>query len=187
MSLIRKTNQRTMLDLWESVDKFKADLNGIYSPLKPSDISDTTIATTYFMLIGRYGDSPILGYVDEPRWKMRFFTCYREYTPEWEVKDSLQKEVRGMSLDDISEGRLSIFNTALNPNTEPKDTDLKELTYINSQNTTRQQLNRLDALMKKWEALDSSIDENYLNHFSKLFSKFATADNPLYIYGGNEE
>lgn len=183
MSLIRKTNQRTLLDLWDSVEAFKEDMNGTYSPLKPA-VTDETISTTFFMLIGRYGDSPILGYVDEPRWKLRFFTAYRQFTPVWETKTGIQKEIREMKPEDIAKGDLAIYNNALNPNTEPSDASNTELTYINSQNTTRRQMNRIDALMKKWDSLDTNLDSEYLDRFSKLFSKFASADNPLYTYGG---
>lgn len=184
MSLIRNSNQRTLLDIWPSLDAFKADLEGTYSPLKP-DVTDATISTTVYMLMGRYGDSPILGYEDEGRWKLRFFTVYLSETPDWEVKTDIQKQVREMSADEIAKGDLNIYNAALNPNTEPGDSELTELNYINSQNTTRRTLNKLDALLNKAGSLDSSVNDRYLDKFSKLFSKFAYT-SPIYTYDDNE-
>lgn len=184
MSLIRNSNQRTLLDIWPSLEAFKADLDGTYSPLKP-DVTEQTVATTLYLLMGRYGDSPILGYEDEGRWKLRFFTVYLSETPDWEVKTDIQKAVREMSTDDIAKGDLNIFNAALNPNTAPSDTETTELTYINSQNTTRRTLNRLDALLNKASALDSSVNDRYIDKFSKLFSKFAYT-SPVYAYDDNE-
>lgn len=180
MSLLRDSNQRTLLDIWPSLEAFKADLEGTYSPLKP-DVTDATVETTLFMLMGRYGDSPILGYEDEGRWKLRFFTIYLSETPDWEVRTEIQNEVRKMSANDIAKGDLNIYNAALNPNTEPNDTGLTELTYINSQNTTRRTLNRLDAYLSKADALDSSVNDRYLGKFAKLFSKFAYT-RPIYTY-----
>lgn len=185
MSLVRKTNQRTLLDLYPSLGDFKADLDGAYSPLKP-DAEDETISTTYYMLIGRYGDSPILGYEDEGRWKLRLFTVYLSQTPIWEAKTALQKQIRGLSVDDIAKGSLSIYNTALNPNQAPSTDSLEELTYINSQNTSRRQISKLDAALGKYEALDASVNDDYLNAFAKLFTKFATADVPLHLYAYEE-
>lgn len=185
MSLIRKTNQQTLLDIYPTLESFKYDLTGDYKALA-IDLEDATITTTYYLLIGRYGDSPILGYSDVGRWKLRLFTCYREYTPDWEIRTSIQSTIRKMSVDDIAKGDLSIFNSALNPNTEPSDTSNEELDYINNQSTTRHKLNTLDALLKKYDALDVGLDERYLDRFAKLFSKFALKDNPLYLYDDNE-
>ena len=180
MSLLRNSNQRTLLDIWPSLEAFKTDLDGTFSPLRP-DVTDNTIATTLYLLIGRYGDSPILGYEDEGRWKLRFFTVYLSETPDWEVKTDIQKRVRNMSVDDIAKGDLNIYNSALNPNTLPSTDTLTELNYINSQNTSRRTMNVLDALLSKAEALDSSINDRYLNKFSKLFTKFVSME-PIYTY-----
>lgn len=185
MSLVRKTNQRTLLDLYSSLEDFKTDLEGSYSALKP-DVTDNTIATTYYLIIGRYGDSPILGYLDEGRWKLRLFTVYLSETPDWEVKTDIQKSIRALTTAEIAKGSVSIFNTALNPNTEPTDTSNEELSYINQQNTSRRTLNELDALLSKYNSLDSTINDRYLDKFAKLFSKFTTRDTPLHLYIDNE-
>lgn len=185
MSLIRKSNQQTFLDLYPDISDFKGDLEEVYSTLAP-DVTDDTKLTTWLLIAGRYGDSPVLGYRDVGRWKLRFFTTYRAKTPAWEVQTAIQKQIQAMSVDDIAKGDLAIFNTALNPNTEPSDTELTELEYINSQNTTRHKMNTLDALLRKYQSLDTRIDERYLDSFAKLFSKFTLQDTPLYLYQDNE-
>lgn len=185
MSLIRKTNQKTLLDIYPSLDDFKTDIEGTYSPLKP-DVSDSTLATTFYLIVGRYGDSPILGYIDEGRWKLRFFTVYLSQTPDWETKTSIQSDIRKLTTDEIQKGSLAIYNAALNPNTAPTDTSNEELTYINSQNTTRRQLSKIDAMLSKYSALDNTVNDRYLDSFAKLFSKFATTDVPLYLFEENE-
>lgn len=186
MSLVRKTNQKTLLDIYPTLDMFNEDLNNTYSPLKP-DVNDNTITTTYYLIIGRYGDSPILGYTDEGRWKLRFFSVYLSKTPDWETKTGIQSEVRKLTIEDIQKGNLSIYNSALNPNTTPTDTSNIELNYINAQNTTRRQLSKIDALLSKYGALDDTINDRYLDNFAKLFSKFATQDVPLYLYTDKED
>lgn len=187
--MIRKSNQKTFLDIYNSAETMINDLDTNYSILRPSNSTDDYLTLAFYLIAGKYGDTPINGYDDEARWKLRLFTIMRDGEPIWQFKNDLKEQVLNMSIDDIMKGDLSIYNTALNPNTDPSDTDTKELEYINSQNTARRTLNKSQAIALKSDMLDAfhDIDDIFLRPFEKLFSKFTLQDIPLYIYTDNNE
>lgn len=187
MSLIRRTNQRTFLDIFPTFDDFSDSISADFSVFLPSDITDFYLKKTYFLLVARYGDTAIVGYMDENRWKLRLFAVLDEYEPEWQQKTEMQKTIRGMDLTAFQDGGKAIYNNALNPNTEPSTDQLEELTYINSQNTTNKKLSSVEAINRKWEMLTDGLNEEYLDHFQKLFSKFLLTDVPLYVYQNEED
>lgn len=186
MSRIRRTNQKTFLDIYSSYEDFTNDFTNVFSMFKPSDLSDDYIKKCYWLLVAKYGDLAISGYNDETRWKLRLFALINEYGPEWQAKNELQKQLRSYDLDKFKEGSKAIYNSALNPNTEPSDATLDELQYINSQNVSSRKLSDVDAITKKWSMLSDGLDERFLSHFNKLFSKFLLTDVPLYIYGSED-
>lgn len=189
MSLIRNTNQKTFSDIWPSFADFNTDLT-TFSFFKPSDVPDEYLQLIYYLVLAKYGDTPINGFRDETRWKLRFFSVLKSYGVEWYQKTLIQEEIANLTTAQLQEGGKSIFNTALNPNTSPSTGSLEELTYINSQNTENRKRSKADALALKWEMLSSDLNAWLLDKFKNLFSKFISADVPLYVYedgGDNDE
>lgn len=184
-SLIRRTNQRTFLDIWQSFDTFKAD----YDELNEFNvvIDEAYLKKTFYLLVARYGDQAITGYRDEPRWKLMVFATIGTYAPVWEEKSKLQETIRNMSIEQFKTASKTIYNTALNPNSQPSTNSLEELNYINSQNTSNRIVSDYDAIARKWELLNDDLDKNYMDHFKGLFSKFLLTDSPLYVYENNTE
>lgn len=185
MSLIRNTNQKTFTDIWSSFDDMNTDLT-TFSFFNPG-ISDDSLKLAYYLILAKYGDTPINGYRDETRWKLRFFSILKSYGVEWYQKTLIQEEVAKMTTDELQEGGKSIFNTALNPNTTPSTGSLEELNYINSQNTENRKRSKADALTLKWQMLSSDLNEWFVDKFKGLFSKFIAPDVPLYVYGGEDD
>lgn len=181
MSQVRQTNQKTFLEIYSTFDVFMADAKE-FSYFTPSDMTEEYLGRTYYLLIARYGDSPISNYSDEPRWRLRVWQVISEYGPEWQVKSEMQKTIRKMDISDFQEGGKLVNNTALNPNTAPSDSSLDELQYINSQNVARRKLSVVDGIQRKLSMLVDGLDDDYLDHFSDLFSKVLLTDKPLYIY-----
>lgn len=185
MSLLRKTNQRTFLDIFPKYEDFTTSMTD-FPFFSPDEMTDESKTKTYYLLVSRYGDNPISGYSDENRWKLRLFQVYSEYGPEWQSKAELQKTIRSMSLADFADAGRLINNVALNPNTEPSDTSLDELQYINQQNVTRKKTSDAEAITRKLTMMEDGLDDDYLDHFKKLFSPFLIKDKPLYLYGGDD-
>lgn len=184
MSLIRNTNQKTFSDIWPSFNDFNTDLT-TFSFFKPN-VPDEYLQVIYYLVLAKYGDTPINGFRDETRWKLRFFSVLKSYGVEWYQKTIIQEEVAGMTTSELQEGGKSIFNTALNPNSYPSTGSLEELNYINSQNTENRKRSKADALALKWEMLSSDLNAWILDKFKNLFSKFVSIDVPLYVYNGGD-
>lgn len=184
MSLIRKSNQKTFFDIYPTQDEFTNDLNGSYNVFKPDDMTDKYINKTYWLIAARFGDQAINGYTDEGRWKLRLFETIDTYGPTWEKKLELQKQIRALTLSQLKETGKLINNTALNPNNEPTT---EELDYVSSQNTSKSTISDVDALNMQYVSLNDGLDRDYMDHFSKLFSKFLLPDVPLYLYDNEED
>lgn len=186
MSLIRKSNQRTFLEIFPTIEDFnqcKTD----FPIFVPSDVTDEYFQKTYYLLITRYGDNPISSYLDENRWKLKLWQVISEYAPEWQAKTELQKTIRSMTLDQFADAGKVINNTALNPNTAPSDSSLEELEYINQQNVARKKVSDADAINRKLSLMEDGLDDDYLDHFKKLFSPFTLKDIPLYLYREDDD
>lgn len=181
MSLIRKSNQRTFLDIYPVYTDFIKEKNNLFNVFGTS-LTDDSWKKTYSLLVAFYGDTPISGYRDEGRWKLKLFATIDAYGPTWETKEALQKTIRATDIEDFKKGNLSIYNTALNPNSEPVADSSEALTYINSQNTSQKQYSDYEAISRKWELLNDDLTKYYMDKFKSLFSKFVLADVPLYVY-----
>lgn len=188
MSLLRKSNQKTFLDIFPTYDYFTSSLAD-FPFFSPDEITDDYKTKTYYLLVSRYGDTPVTGYSDEPRWKLRLFQVYAEYAPEWQTKSELQKTIRSMEISSFADAGKVVNNVALNPNTEPSTDSLDELTYINQQNVARKKLSESEAISRKRSMLEDGLDDEYLDHFKKLFSPFLLKDVPLWVYtdGGDDD
>lgn len=186
MSLVRKSNQKTFLDIYSDQADMFNDLRNNYSFMKPheDEMSDSFILGTYWLLVARYGDQAINGYTDEGRWKLRLFATIKAYGPTWEKKTRLQRQIRTLTLDELKETGKMINNTALNPNNEPTTA---ELDYISSQNTSKSTMSDIDALNMQYVSLNDDLDRDYTDHFKFLFSKFLLPDVPLYLYDNEED
>lgn len=179
MSLIRKSNQKTFLDVYSNIDEFYHDFDTAFSVFKPSDMTTEYITKTYWLIVSRFGDQAILGYNDEARWKLKLFSLINQYGPTWEKRSEIQKNIRALTLDELKETGKTIYNTALNPNNKPT---VDELPYVSQQNTNKITLNAIDAYTSQAVQLDDGLDTYYLDHFKELFSKFLLPDRPLYVY-----
>lgn len=186
MSLIRNTNQKTFSDIWPSFDEMNTDLT-TFSFFMPSDSTDDYLKLAYYLVLSKYGDTPINGFRDETRWKLRFFSTLNSYFTEWHQKHIIQDRIVAMNTEELQQGSKLIFNSALNPNTAPSTGSLEELDYINSQNTENRKRSEADALTLKWQLLSSDLNDWFLDKFKNLFSKFIAKDVPLYVYGGDED
>lgn len=181
MSRIRPTNQKTFLEVYPKYEDFTSDKTE-FSFFAPNDVTDDYYQKTYYLIVSRYGDTPISGYSDEARWRLRFWQVISEYLPEYQVKCEMQKTIRSMTLDEFAEAGKLVNNTALNPNTAPSDSSLDELQYINQQNVARRKLSQADAIQRKLSMLEDGMDDDLLDHFKDLFSVVMLTDVPLHVY-----
>lgn len=199
MNNITKTPQyNTMLftEVWNSALDFKNDYvaTGIYTePVTSGDtvvkagtkLSDASINLLFYLLYSKYGNNPIANN-DVNQFKFKIFTIVFQYGPSWEKRLDIQEKLRALSDDDIMKGSKAIYNTALNPSTDPSTTSLEELEYINSQNTTNYKKSKMDAYTQLWDLLATDVTGEFIDKFKVCFKQFVRPENPL-LYITDEE
>ena len=198
MSNITNTPQySTMLftDVWSSVTDFKYDYEqaGIYTEPVTSNgivvkagtkLSDASITILFSLLYSKYGNNPIANR-DVNQFKFKVFGIMFQYGPSWEKKLEIQEKLRALSDDEIAKGSKAIYNTAVNPSTQPSTQSLEELTYINSQNTTNYKKSKMDAYTQLWDLLVTDVTNDFLNKFRPLFKQFVRPERH-YIFESEE-
>lgn len=146
---------------------------------------NATLKTIYYLLIGRYGNSPIAN-MDINQFSVKLFSIIYQYGPTWQVKKQIQYNLRKLKDADIREGSKAIYNHAYNPGEDPTTNSLEELDYINDQNTTNYKKSRIEGYFAQMDLLKDSLDKTFLNKFQHLFLQIGTPTRQIY-YGTEEE
>ena len=175
-SLYGSYRQKKFTDVYDSVEKFLADYNGVGLP---TTISQGSAQTLYYLLYGRYGND-VIASSDINRFKYRLFGIIFQYGPTWEKRLEIQEKLRGLSEDEILTGSRQIYNNAQNPSTEPSTGTTDELQYINEQNVTKNRRGKLDAYAMLMELLRSDVTNELLTKFKTLFLTVIEPEEPLY-------
>lgn len=150
-------NLETFQELWEEL------------PFKElGDVTDESVKLTYYLLVAQYNNSTIAS-TDEFQFEMNLFSRIWQHAPLWQREVDLQKEVRALSLSDITKGSKMISNHSYNPSTEPSTGSDTELTTINEQNVSIQKRDTLKAIMDYEGILTANPTAYYLSKFRDLF------------------
>lgn len=154
-------------DVWDNVTDFLTDYNnnGI-----DTTITDQSATTLFYLLYAKYGNSTI-AFTDVEQFKYNVMSTIFMYGPSWEERVSLQKKLRNLSDEEIMQGSKAIYNTALNPGTTPSTSNLEELNFINSQNTTNYKKSKMAAIALKWDLIATDVTNAFLTKFKPLFRK----------------
>lgn len=184
MSMIRETNSKTFSDVYSDADTFVKECNEYGLTQTISDDSKTAI---FYLLTAYYGDTELLGYRNETRWKMKLFSIMYQYGALWEKRADVSKSLANMSAEEVQKGYQIMSNHALNPQTAPgTDTDT-ELTYINEQTVSKNTRGKMDALMLLYDNQKSSYTKDFLDKFKVLFNPILMHSEPLYVYIKEDE
>lgn len=171
-----KYSEYIFTDVWESAESFVNDYNN--NGIKVV-MSEKTAETLFYLLYARYGNST-LAFTDVEQFKYNVFALIFMYGPTWEERLNLQEKLRSLTDEEIMQGSLSIYNNALNPGTTPKTTDTEELSFINSQNTSKHKRSKIEAIGYKWELLATDVTEAFLSKFRSLFRKVLDPMNGVF-------
>jgi hypothetical protein len=96
MGIIYKT--KTFSEIYSSASEFVNDAKTTFSML--DNISDENKTVLYYLLFGRYGNSPISNW-DETQFKTKLFSIMFQYGPTWEKRLDVQEALRGLTLDQL--------------------------------------------------------------------------------------
>lgn len=177
-------NKMTFVQVWPNLDKFLLDFGRLSEEmflLPNAPITRQGKCTLYWLLVGKYGNTPIVNN-DVTQWKIKIFSIIFAYAPAWEKKISIQKTLMELPESDLLAGAKQIYNHALNPSTAPSTDSLEELTYINDQNTALHKKSKMEAYSILWELIHTNHTEEFLTRFKDCFSKFVgIVPVPFYI------
>ena len=177
-SMFPEYNTNLFTDIYDNVNDFVYDYNNCGFP---RTIQAENVATLYYLLYARYGNSPIAN-LDVNQFKYKVFGIIWQYGPTWEKRLDIQNKLRTIIDTDLLKGAKAIYNHALNPETTPKTGDLDELDYINEQNTTNYKKSEMDAYMQLWDLLATDVTEDLIRRFEPLFNRFVKpVRHPLYV------
>lgn len=186
VQMIPSYNTNLFHDIYKTVDEFMTDYTNLGIENLGKVIETDTARRIYFLLLARYGNSPIAN-LDETQFKLKLQTIIWQYAPAWEKRIEIQKVLRELSEDDILTGAKAIYNHALNPGEIEAETtvDLPELKYIDNQNTTNFKKSKMDAYTQLWDLLATDVTNDFLNKFRPLFKQFVRPE-VNYIYESEE-
>ena len=175
----------TFSDLWSTQEAFVDAYKTVGFPQTYEGgtyVSDDDLKLIWLLLIGRFADSTIKPFNTYGAFQVRFMSRVWQHAPAWKKNLDIQNKLRSLSLEDGSEiykGASAIYNTALNPSTQPgTDTDT-ELNFINSQNTTKYKKSKLEGLAILSDLLKNDVTEQFLRRFDDFFKTI--------IYTGREQ
>lgn len=165
----------TFSDLWsteaEFVDAYKAAgfpqtfTGGTY-------VSDEDLKLIWLLLIGRFSDSTIKPFNTYGAFQVRFMSKVWQHAPAWKKNLDIQNKLRSLSLEDgsdIYKGSSAIYNTAMNPSTQPGTGTDQELNFINNQNVTKYKKSKLEGLALLSDLLKNDVTETFLRRFDEFF------------------
>ena len=185
-SMFPEYNTQLFTDVYGEVNDFVYDYNNCGFP---KTIDPENVATIYYLLYAKFGNSPIAN-LDVNQFKYKVFATIWQYGPTWESRLGIQEKLRDLLKSgneaDLLKGTKAIYNHALNPETLPKTGDLDELDYINEQNTTNYKKSKMDAYGQLWDLLATDVTEWFLSRFDNLFNRFVKPVRHM-IYATDEE
>lgn len=174
----------TFSNLWSTQEEFINSYKVVGFPQTYEGgtyISDDDLKLIWLLLIGRFADSTIKPFNTYGAFQVRFMSRVWQHAPAWKKKLDIQNKLRSLSLEDDSEiykGSSAIYNTALNPSTQPGTGTDNELNFINSQNVTKYKKSKLEGLAILSDLLKNDVTEEFLRRFDDFFKTI--------IYTGKE-
>lgn len=190
-SLFQKFDNITFSELWETSEAFIDDFNITGLPKAEYQLTDDVLRLVWTLLIGRFADSTIKPYNTHGAFKIRFMSRVWQYAPTWKKELDIQNKLRSLSLEEgseIYEGSKAIYNSAMNPGTQPSLSDSEELNFINSQNVTKYKKSKIEGLALLTEILKNDVTEAFLRRFDDFFITIIYTGRELeYITEGGEE
>ena len=146
-------------------------------------LSDPNIRRLYYLLYANYGNSTIASF-DETQFKYQVFSTIFMYGPTWQKELEVQRQLRGLSEDDIVSAGKQIYNKALNPGTEPTT---EELAMVSEQTVSKGSRSKLQGYGMLLELLKNDVTKDFIDRFKKFFLQIVMPEKALWFKTTNEE
>lgn len=168
-------NTKTFSQIFPNYDSFKNMFDNDFDKVFKDVIPAANLKVLYWLLFSRYADNPVVNY-SEMNFKAKLCAIVFAKGPAWVRKLAIQDSLRNLSEDDLLTGARTIFNRAQHDETEPGTNTDEELTFLNSQDVSKQRRSKLDAYSYLQDILKWDTTEEFLAAFAKLFSKFVSPE-----------
>ena len=178
-SLYGNFRTRTFSDIFYSYEEFKTEWGFLPFKNEVEDTLNNKIELIYYLLYSRYGNSNIAS-SDENRFKFQLYSVIFQYGPTWAKELQIQKEIRGLSTEDLQKGSTNILNNASNPSTDPTTQTNTELPFINNQNVSKTIRSKADGYALLLSLLKDDVSERFIRKFEKLFLTIVQPEEPLW-------
>lgn len=176
--MIPKYNTKTFAQLFETSNDFITAVNGSFAN---GSLSDSELTLTYGLLYARYKNDPLAN-LDEDQSKSMFYSIIFRYGPSWSKRLEIQRNLRGLSEEDICRGSKAIYNKAYNPSTDPSTDTLEEIPEINEQATSKNSRSRIEGYAFLFTLIKTDVTSEYIDKFEECFKQFYVPDcNALYV------
>lgn len=174
---------RTFSDIFPNVDIFRTEYeNTEFSALT----SEVNLSIVYYLLYAEHANDPISN-ADENQFKYRLWSIIFMAGPSWAKRLDIQAKLRGLTETELMTGGKAIYNHAMNDGGAPNTTALKELEYINDQNTTNYLKSKMEGYENLLMLLDTDVTKEFINRFKPLFLKFVAPEEPLWYKDESED
>lgn len=165
----------TFSDLWSTEEEFVNSYKEVGFPQTfegGTYVTDEDLKLIWLLLIGRYADSTIKPFNTYGAFQVRFMSRVWQHAPAWKKNLDIQNKLRSLSLEDgsdIYKGSSAIYNSAMNPSTQPGTGTDQELNFINNQNVTKHKKSKLEGLAMLSDLLKNDVTEQFLKRFDDFF------------------
>lgn len=175
-SLYGNFRTRTFANIFEDFETFNNEYNESGIPIV---LTSENLTTLYYLLYASYGNSNIASN-DENQFKYKVYSIIFMYGPAWQKRLDIQQKLINLSDNEIVRGATAIYNNALNPSQTPTTQTLEELSYINSQNTTKYKKSKIEGYAFLYDLIKTDVTKEFIDKFKKLFITIVEPDYPLW-------
>ena len=175
MSNFQTFDNITFSDLWSTEEEFVNSYKEVGFPQTfegGNYVTDEDLKLIWLLLLGRFADSTIKPFNTYGAFHVRFMSRVWQHAPAWKKNLEIQDKLRSLSLEDgsdIYKGGSAIYNTAMNPSTQPGTGTDQELNFINNQNVTKHKKSKLEGLAMLSDLLKNDVTEQSLKRFDDFF------------------
>ena len=143
-------------------------------------IKDENVTKTFYLIYAAKGNSAISN-MDVNQWKYKVWSIIYQYGPTWQRKLEIQKSLRSLNEEQMTDGTKAINNLATNPQTEPSTNVTEEINGVVQQTVNKFKKSRLEGYASLVDLLDADVTKEFLDRFKPLFAMFVRTRPAAYV------
>lgn len=150
------------------------------SALYDDKMEDKNITKLFYLLYASKGNTAISN-MDVNQWKYKVWSIICQYGPTWQRKLEIQKALRSLNEEQMTDGTKAINNLATNPQTEPSTNVTEEINGVVQQTVNKFKKSRLEGYASLVDLLDADVTKEFLDRFKPLFAMFVKTRPAAYV------